>query len=113
MDYIRKCGLHPPQGEPLDSALSDSLSPDLGEVWQYVCPQIPMWDSECDRSASAHANTLDDGSVTSSTLSSEESFEYHEHNMWNPMFASLCYFDKSGLTAKLHISDSRGSTRAR
>ena len=31
------------------------------------------------------------GSVTSSTFSSEESFEYHEHNMWNPMLASLCH----------------------
>ena len=28
--------------------------------------------------------------VTSSTFSSEESFEYHEHNIWNPMLESLC-----------------------
>ena len=25
--------------------------------------------------------------------SSEESFEYHEHNKWNPMLASLCHFE--------------------
>ena len=31
------------------------------------------------------------GSVTSSTFSSEESFEYHEHNIWNPMLESLCH----------------------
>ena len=33
------------------------------------------------------------GSVTSYTFSSEESFEYHEHNIWNPMLASLCHFE--------------------
>ena len=33
------------------------------------------------------------GSVTSSTFSSEERFEYHEHNEWNPMLASLCHFE--------------------
>ena len=33
------------------------------------------------------------GSVTSSTFSSEESFEYHEHNIWNSMLASLCHFE--------------------
>ena len=33
------------------------------------------------------------GSVTTSTFSSVESFEYHEHNVWNPMLASLCHFE--------------------
>ena len=33
------------------------------------------------------------GSVTSSTCSSEGSFEYHEHNIWNPMLESLCHFE--------------------
>ena len=32
-------------------------------------------------------------SVTSSTFSSEESFEYQEHNEGNPMLASLCHFE--------------------
>ena len=27
------------------------------------------------------------------TFSSEESFEYHEQNIWNPMLASLCHFE--------------------
>ena len=131
MDSIRKCGLHPPQGEPLDvaavkeiliefagrrdnrawnfegrstvpvqediedinSASSDSLSPDLGEVWQYGCPQSPMWDSESDCSEIVHDDALEDGSVTSSTFSSDESFEYHEHYIWYPMLASLCHFE--------------------
>ena len=42
---------------------------------------------------STHDNTFEEGSVTSSTVSSEESFEYHEHNKWNPMLASLCHFE--------------------
>ena len=83
----------PIQEEDTNCASSDSLSPDLGEVWQYGCPQSPLWDSGSDRSPSAHANTLDDGSATSSTFSPEESFEYHEHNIWNPMLASLCHFE--------------------
>ena len=33
------------------------------------------------------------GSVISSAFSSEESFEYHEHNEWNPMLASMCHFE--------------------
>ena len=33
------------------------------------------------------------GSVTSSTFSSEESLKNHEHNIWNPMLASLCHFE--------------------
>ena len=63
------------------SVSSDNLSPDLGEVWQYGGPLSPVWNSECDSSA------------TSSTFSSEESFEYHEHNIWNPMLAFLCHFE--------------------
>ena len=31
------------------------------------------------------------GFVTSSTFSSEENFEYHEHNIWNPLLESLCH----------------------
>ena len=31
------------------------------------------------------------GSVTSSTFSAEESCEYREHNLWNPMLAPLCH----------------------
>ena len=26
-------------------------------------------------------------------FSSEESCKYHEHNIWNPMLASLCHFE--------------------
>ena len=33
------------------------------------------------------------GSVTSSTFSSEESFEYQEHKIWNPMLESLCHLE--------------------
>ena len=29
-------------------------------------------------------------SVTSFTFLSEESFEYHEHSIWNPLLESLC-----------------------
>ena len=32
-----------------------------------------------------------DISDTSSTLSSSESNEYHEHNIWNPMLELLCH----------------------
>ena len=35
------------------------------------------------------------GSVTSSAFSSEESFEYHEHNIWNPTLESLCHSEVS------------------
>ena len=31
------------------------------------------------------------GSVTSSTISSEESFECHEHNIWNLLLESMCH----------------------
>ena len=33
------------------------------------------------------------GSATSSTFSSEECFEYHEHNVWNSMLDALCHFE--------------------
>ena len=75
--------------------------PTWGEVWQYGCPQSPVWYSVSDRSASAHANTLDDGSATSSTFSS---VEYHEHNVWNPMW-HLC------ATLKLVLGWKRSSTK--
>ena len=52
--------------EDINSALSDSLSPELEEVWQYGCPQSPMWDSVCDCSENFHDNTFEEGSVTSS-----------------------------------------------
>ena len=71
--------------EDTNCASSDSLSPDLGSTGVHRVL--------CDRSSSAHANTLDDGSATSSTFSSEESFEYHEHNILNPMVASLCHIE--------------------
>ena len=29
--------------------------------------------------------------ATPSTFSSEESFEYFEHNVWNPMLSTLCH----------------------
>ena len=91
--------------EDTNCASSDSLSPDLEEVWQYGCPQSPLCDSESVRS-SAHANTLDARSATSSTFSSEESFEYHEHNIWNPMLASLCHFEIGvGMEALLYGVD--------
>ena len=31
--------------------------------------------------------------TTASTFSSEESFEYFEHNVWNPMLSALCHFE--------------------
>ena len=31
--------------------------------------------------------------TSSSTFSSEESFEYFEHNVWNPMLCALCHFE--------------------
>ena len=67
--------------------------PIWGEVWQYGCPQSPMWDSESDCSENVHDNAFEEGSVISSTFSSEESFEYHKHNIWNPMLASLCHLE--------------------
>ena len=33
------------------------------------------------------------GSATSSTFSSEESFEFHEHNVWDSMLDALCHFE--------------------
>ena len=33
------------------------------------------------------------GDVGSSTFSSEESFEHHEHNVWNSMLDALCHFE--------------------
>ena len=62
-----------------NSASSDSLSPDLGEMWRSV--MIPDSISE------------EEVSATSSTFSSEESFQYHEHNVWNPMLGALCHFE--------------------
>ena len=41
------------------------------------------------------------GSVTSSTFSSEESFECHGHNNWNPMLTSLCHSEVSVVTEAL------------
>ena len=65
--------------DDINSSSGDSLSPDLGEMWRSVI--IPDNISEEDRSA------------TSSTLSSEESFEYQEHNVWNSMVDVLCHFE--------------------
>ena len=39
-----------------------------------------------------HSKRVLRGPVTCPTFSSEESFEYHEYNIWNPMLASLCHF---------------------
>ena len=50
-----------------NSASSDSLSPDLGEVWRSV--------------------------LVPGNISEEEgSKEYHEHNVWNSMLDVLCHF---------------------
>ena len=64
--------------DDINSASSDRLSRDLGEMWRSVI--IPDNISE------------EEGSATSSTFSSEESFEYHEHNLWNSLLdaVSLC-----------------------
>ena len=51
----------------------------FGEMWRSVI--IPDNISEEERSA------------TSSTFSSEESFEYHEYNVWNSMLDVLCHFE--------------------
>ena len=61
-----------------NSASSDSLSPDLGEVWRSVIVLDNISEEE--------------GSATSSTFSSEESKGYHEHNVWNSMLDVLCHF---------------------
>ena len=46
------------------------------------------------------------GTVTSSTFSSEESFEYHEHNKWNPMWESLFHSEvRVVMEALLHEVD--------
>ena len=50
--------------EDINSASSDSVSPDLEEVWQHGYPQSPMWDSERDCSKNVHDNAFEDGSVT-------------------------------------------------
>ena len=55
------------------------MSPDLGEMWRSVI--VPDNISEENRPA------------TSSTFSSEESFEYHEHNVWNSLLDVLCHFE--------------------
>ena len=52
-----------------NSASNDSLSPDFGEVWRSVIVPDNISDEV--------------GSATSSTFSSEESFEYHEYNVRN------------------------------
>ena len=33
------------------------------------------------------------GSATSSTFSSDVSFEYHEYSVWNSMLDALCHFE--------------------
>ena len=65
--------------EDFDDALSDSLSPDLGEVWRSVIVPDNIFEEV--------------GSATSSTFSSAENFENHEHNDWNPMMDALCHFE--------------------
>ena len=35
----------------------------------------------------------EEGSATSATFSSEVSFEYHEHNVWNSLLVALCHFE--------------------
>ena len=63
-------------------------------VWAGFCDVFPLiasnWPNQL---GSSFPCTAMNGSVTSSTFSSEESFEYHEHNIWNPMLASLCHFE--------------------
>ena len=73
--------------DDINSASSDSLSPDLGEMWRSVI--IPDNISEEERSA------------TSSTFSSEESFEYHEHNVWKPMLDALCHIEVGAVLGAL------------
>ena len=60
------------------SASSDSLSPDLGQMWRSVI--LPD-------------NISERRSATSSTFSSAESFEYHEYIVWNSMLDALCHFE--------------------
>ena len=62
--------------------------------WEGFCDVFPLVASHWPISAwLVISPRAMNGSVTSSTFSSEESFEYHEHNVWNPMFASLCHFE--------------------
>ena len=65
--------------DDINFASSDSMSPDLGEVWRSVIIPDNIF--------------VDEGSATSSTFSSEESFEYHEDNVWNSMLGALCHFE--------------------
>ena len=65
--------------DDINSASSDSLSPDLGEMWRSVIKPDNISEEE--------------GSAISSTFSSEESFEYHEHNVRNSMLDVLCHFE--------------------
>ena len=65
--------------DDFNSASSDSLSPDLGEMLRSVIFPDNISDEV--------------GSATSSTFSSEESFEYHEHDVWNSMLDALCHFE--------------------
>ena len=53
--------------------------PNWGELWQSVIILDSISEEE--------------GSATSSTFSSEESLEYHEHNVWNSLLDVLCHFE--------------------
>ena len=76
--------------EDMNSASSDSLSPDLGEAWRSVF--VPVNISE------------EEGSATSSTFSTEVSFEYHDYNVWNSMLVALCHFE-IGAVLVAHLDD--------
>ena len=45
------------------------------------------------RSVIIHDHVFEEGSATSSMLSSVESLVYHEHNVWNHMLEALCPFE--------------------
>ena len=76
-------------GDNEETNSASNMSPDLEEVWQYRRQQIRVRDRVINRSDGAHDGTSEDGSATYSAFSSAESFEYHEHNIWNPMLTSL------------------------
>ena len=71
-----------------DINLAASLFPDLGGMWRSVIIFDDISEEE--------------RSTTSSTFSSEESFEYHEHSVWNPMLEALCQLEVGVVLGALH-----------
>ena len=63
--------------DDMNSASTDSLSPDLGEVWRSVIIDDHVIEEE--------------RSATSSIFSSVKSLVYNDYNVWNTMLEALCH----------------------